>query len=78
MSNSWIARALGERYQIFLFMAVDKEPNGCPFKLGFHPGLRHLDHDTIVKIIDGLEDGIHLLRTTPMDDLKFISEERPC
>ena len=77
MSNEWIHRALGNTGQIILFMSIDEtRVGGSPFQIGIHPGLRHLEQGTIERIIEGLTQGVELLRSTPMDDLVIIHGER--
>lgn len=77
MANEWIKNALGDEHHIIIFLAVDTKNTGAldtAFKMGIHPGLRHVDPRTIDMIVGALEEGIDYMRRTPLDDLTFIGE----
>lgn len=71
MVNEWVTRVLGDEYQIVIFLACNTETKGADaaFKIGIHPGLRDVEQETFDWILEGLEEGVQKLRTTPLDDL---------
>lgn len=81
MANEWIQEALGSEHHIILFLSFDAKRSvetygtEAAFKIGIHPGLRHVSPEMFDMIMEALEEGVEKLRNTPLDDLHLIKNE---